>query len=177
MESREPTAYFCLIRLCLVAVCIVPLVASCASTRWRPEHPTPGRSELPRIDLSIVRKAKANERVGANQTVDGTPYVVEETRYFPISEASLASDDMGYPAVAFKVRRDAVADFEIWTKQNVGLSMGVALEGELIFVAGLQGPLKDGFAINGGSNGWRPGQAQELIRRFNATSATREPED
>ena len=177
MQCRALTARSYLAQSCRVAACIVLLVASCAAPRWRPEHPTPGKSELPRIDLSIVRKAAANERVRANQIVDGTPYVIEDTRYFPISEAILATDEMGYPAVAFKVRSEAIPEFELWTKQNVGHAMGVALAGELIFVAKLQGPLKDGFAINGGPYGWRPGQAQEVMRRCNARSAVHEPEN
>jgi hypothetical protein len=157
-----------------LTVCTLFLVTGCAVERWRPEHSTPGEAELPRIDLSIVRMAQANERVGANQIFDGTPYVVRDTRYFPIGEAILASDAKGYPAVAFRVRSEAIPEFELWTQQNVGYGMGVALDGQLIFVLKLQGPLKGGFAINGGRYGWRPGQAEAIVRRCNATRVTRE---
>lgn len=169
MTHGKLPARSCSMLLCRIAICIVPVFASCISARWRPTDADPHASTLPRIDLSIVREAKSNERVGANQIVDGKPYVVEEVRCFPIGEARFATDGFGRPCVTFDVRRDAAAEFESWTEKNVGRSLAMSLKGEMICVAEIQDGLRDAFYVTGGTEGWSLEHVQALIRRFNAT--------
>jgi hypothetical protein len=124
------------------------LLSSCSSTRWRDADPGSHESGLPRVDLSLVHEARANERVGANQAVDGKAYVFEETHYFRISEAGLGMDAFGNGGLAFKVHPESASEFESWTTRHVGRLMGMSVEGELVWVGPISARARDQFMIS-----------------------------
>lgn len=150
-----------------LALCSLFVVASCTGTRWRGTQP----SELRPIDLALVRELQPNEPGSQSRILDGTAYVVEETRHFTLSEATYSTDDYGNVGVGFDVHPKDQKALESWTQQNTGRTIGVLLGDELIYAAKLNDPLRNGVALYWSRENHSEQLLHDLMRKLNATNA------
>ena len=108
------------------------------------------------------------------------PLLLSEDPRFRFSGEDLQSagagvDNLGLPAVDFRMADARRADFGDFTGENVGRLMGIVLGEEIVTLATIQNRLPGGGIINGGSKGFKNKEVNDIVTLLRSGSLRIKP--
>jgi len=121
------------------------------------------------LEFAVVADGSAAPSAGTRTvTHAGVELVIEAPRRFRLDRVAMGRDNLGYPAIEFRIHGSEAKEFERWTGEIVDRRLAILIEGEVVTAPVVQSSLPGEGIISGGAGDFTEAEVRTLYARLRA---------